>query len=289
MHFPMNFRSCPSLPFAQNALSFSYSLMSVPTCVATCNTSPVSNITSLSHSTMNNHQEVSPSSPHPQPSTDANANVPLSSNNASTSTETTSTLRVIVLTNFPQKNLFFPFCSEEYVRKFFLSGRKSNNMGWECVHFIDVPELICMIAQDEDLPSNQKVIKKSYPCLNKIIRKLSNVVFSPKDGKTEPSAPKKQSDQYLHYVICKHCQNNPTKTLDNAAICLSSSRITNFKMNHMKNHHHMSLEGFLASQTCASTICSLSNMSSATKSKGTTTQPSLAHFKKPKHNQKMIR
>ena len=67
MHFPMNFRSYPSLSFAHNPLSFSYSLMSVPTCVATCNTSPVSNITSLSQSTMNNHQEVSPFSPHPQP------------------------------------------------------------------------------------------------------------------------------------------------------------------------------------------------------------------------------
>ena len=106
MHFPMNFCSCPSLPFAHNPLSFSYSLMSVPTCVATCNTSPVSNITSLSHSTMNNHQEVSPSSPHPQPPTDANANVPSSSNNVSTSLPP---LRMIVLMNIPQKNLFFPF------------------------------------------------------------------------------------------------------------------------------------------------------------------------------------
>ena len=63
MHFPMNFCSYPSLSFAHNPPSFSYSLMSVPTCVATCNTSPVSNITSLSHST----KPVSPSSPHPQP------------------------------------------------------------------------------------------------------------------------------------------------------------------------------------------------------------------------------
>ena len=110
--------------------------------------------------------------------------------------------------------------------------------------------------------------------------------FSPKDGKTEASAPKKQSDQYLHYVICKHCFNNPTKTLDNATVGLSNSRITNFKMNHMKTHHHMSLEEFLSSQTCASTISSLSNSSSTTKSKGTTTQTSLAHFKKPKTQSK---
>ena len=51
-----------------------------------------------------------------------------------------------------------------------------------------------MIAQDEDLPSDQKVIKKSYTGLNKIIHKLSDVVCSPKDGKTEQPAPKKQSD-----------------------------------------------------------------------------------------------
>ena len=100
------------------------------------------------------------------------------------------------------------------------------------------------------------------------------------------SAPKKQSNQYLHYVICKHCFNNPTKTLDNAAVGLSNSRITDFKMNHMKNHHNMSLEEFLSSQTCASTISSLSNLSSTTKSKGTTTQTSLAHFKKPKTQSK---
>ena len=43
----------------------------------------------------------------------------------------------------------------------------------------------------------------------------------------------------------------------------------------------MSLEEFFSSQTCASTIPSLSNLSSITKSKGTTTQTSLAHFKKP--------
>ena len=54
----------------------------------------------------------------------------------------------------------------------------------------------------------------------------------------------------------------------------------------MKNHHHMSLEEFLSSQTCASTISSLSSLSSATKSKGTTTQTSLAHFKKPKTQSK---
>ena len=240
MHFPMNFHSYPSLSFAHNPLSFSYSLMSVPTCVATCNTSPVSNITSLSHSTMNNHQEVSPSSPHPQPPTDANADDPSSSNNVSTSTETTSTPENDRHNELSTEKSILPLCSEEYVQKFILSGHKSNNMGWECVHFIDVPELICMIAQDEDLPSNQKVIKKSYTGLNKIIHKLSDAVCSPKDGKTEPSAPKKQSDQYFHYVICKHCFNNPTKTLDNAAVGLSNSRITNFKMNHMKNHHNMS-------------------------------------------------
>ena len=40
---------------------------------------------------MNNHQEVSPSSPHPQPPMDANANIPSFFNNVSTSTETTST------------------------------------------------------------------------------------------------------------------------------------------------------------------------------------------------------
>ena len=147
MHFPMNFHSYPSLSFAHNPLSFSYSLMSVPTCVATCNTSPVSNITSLSHSTMNNHQEVSPSSPHPQPPMDANANIPSFFNNVSTSTETTSTPENDRLDKLSTEKSILPLCSEEYVRKFILSGRKSNNMGWECVHFIDVPELICMIAQ----------------------------------------------------------------------------------------------------------------------------------------------
>ena len=109
MHFPMNFRSCLSLPFAHNPLSFSYSLMSVPTCVATCNTSPVSNITSLSHSTMNNHQEVSPSSPHPQP---LRMQMPMSLHLPITfrhPLKPLPPLRVIVLTNIPQKNLFFPF------------------------------------------------------------------------------------------------------------------------------------------------------------------------------------
>ena len=178
MHFPMNFHSCLSLPFAHNPLSFSYSLMSVPTCVATCNTSPVSNITSLSHSTMNNHQEVSPSSPHPQPPTDANANVPSSSNNVSTSTGTTSTPENDRLNELSTEKSILPLCSEEYVRKSIMSGRKSNNMGWECVHFIDVPELIYMIAQDEDLPSDQKVIKKSYTGLNNMAPKLTTYVAS---------------------------------------------------------------------------------------------------------------
>ena len=103
MHFPMNFRSYLSLSFAHNPLSFSYSLMSVPTCVATCNTSPISNITSLFHSTMNNHQEVSPSSPHPQP---LQVHLPITFRHPP---KPLPPLRMIVLTNFPQKNLFFPF------------------------------------------------------------------------------------------------------------------------------------------------------------------------------------
>ena len=103
---------------------------------------------------MNNHQEVSRSSPHPQPPMDANANVPSSSNNVSTSIETTSTPENDHLNELSTEKSILPLCSEEYVQKFILSGRKSNNMGWECVHFTDVLELICMIAQDEDLPSD---------------------------------------------------------------------------------------------------------------------------------------
>ena len=279
--------------------------MYLPNSIYYCSDSPSSDITSLS--TM--RQPPSPSvlnltSPNPpQQTTQNNTNVTGYSSTTTPSTNPENPPSARMKEIQLEKNLV-PLCSDKFVAKTLMQGRKTASTGWDYIHFIDVHEFMSMVAADDSLPEDEKQIKKSYTGLQKITKRLTN--HFQKEGNSSPSSFSKPQSKaksnptcshkdksvnpYFYFGICKHCLKNPEKTLDNAAVGLSTHRITNFKINHIHSHHQMTFEEFCSCHSTSSTVSSSSHGTSSTSQTIPTNQTSLSHFRKLKipHKQNII-
>ena len=147
--------------------------MYLPNSIYYCSDSPSSDITSLS--TMS--QPPSPSvlnltspNPHPpQQTTQNNTNVTGYSSTTTPSTNPENPPSARMKEIQLEKNLV-PLCSDKFVAKTLMQGRKTASTGWDYIHFIDVHEFMSMVAADDSLPEDEKQIKKSYTGLQKITK-----------------------------------------------------------------------------------------------------------------------